>query len=69
MGAVHKHLLERIAKMERVMGCLLDHYLSDYEMNDGEKIAGMRDALCAEAERLVPNWRERRDEWRPKRSP
>ena len=67
MGAVHNHLLERIAELERVMGCLLDHYLSDYEQNDGEAHAGMRDALCTEAEALVPNWRERRDEWQPKR--
>lgn len=67
MGAVHTHLLERITKLERVLACLLDHTLSDYDQNDGEPLDGIRDALCAEAERLVPNWRERRDEWKPER--
>jgi hypothetical protein len=68
VGAVHKHLLERCEKLERVMACLLDHYLSEYDQNDGHEFAGIRDALCAEAERLVPNWRERRDEWRPSKN-
>ncbi len=68
MGAVHKHLLERIETLERVMACLLDHYLSEYEQNDGEPLEGIRDALCTEAETLVPNWRERRDEWKPSKN-
>lgn len=57
----------RIEALERVASCLLDHYLSDYGQNDGEPAAGRRDALCAEAEALVPNWRQRRDEWKPER--
>ena len=52
---------------ERVLGCLLDHYLSDYDQNDGQEHAGIRDRLGKEAETLVPNWRQRRDEWTPKR--
>lgn len=34
-------------------------------MNDDDPLANQRDALSKEAETLVPNWRERRDEWNP----
>ena len=56
---------DRIEKLERVMSCLLDHTLNCYEQNDGQEFSGMRDALCTEAEALVPNWRERMREWEP----
>lgn len=54
------------AALERVAACLLDHYLTDYGMNDDEPLAGQRDALSAEAEKLMPNWRASRDEWKPR---
>ena len=47
----------RIEKIERIASCLLDHYLNCYD--------GNKDALCIEAERLIPNWRERISEWKP----
>jgi hypothetical protein len=52
-----------------IMACLLDHYLSEYEQNDGQKLEGRRDAISTEAEQLVPNWRELRDDWSPLRKP
>jgi hypothetical protein len=48
----------RIAAMEAVMACLLDHYLAAYD--------GCHDALATEAAELVPNWRTLRNEWQPK---
>jgi hypothetical protein len=49
---------KRMAAMEKVLACLLDHYLVAYY--------GSRDALAMEAEELVPNWKALSDEWRPK---
>ena len=49
----------RTAELERVTACLLDHYLNCCE--------GNRDALALDAERLLPNWRERMSEWEPTR--
>lgn len=59
-------LVDHVVATERVLACLLDHYLSEYEQNDGERLEGLKDSLCAEAVSLVPNWRTRRDEWKPK---
>jgi hypothetical protein len=44
--------------MDKVMACLLDHYLAAYD--------GCHDALATEAAELVPNWRTLRNEWQPK---
>ena len=58
-------LEEQIEAMERVLGCLLDHYLTCYRQNDGEENFHLRDQLGQAAEELVPEWRKRRDEWKP----
>ncbi len=68
-GAVYKAQQRRISDLECVLSVLFDHYLSAYDQNDGDAEAGIRDALGTEIEFLVPNWRERRDEWQPKRAP
>ena len=57
---------QRIAALERIAGCLLDHYLTARRQNDGQDNFHVRDSLGQAAEELVPNWRQRRDEWRAK---
>ena len=67
--SLHDAVGAELAKIERVFAILFDHYLSAYEQNDGEANAGIRDALGMEAEELVPHWRPRRDEWKPRHFP
>ncbi len=49
----------RIGELEGVVSVLLGVYLSA-DMFDGNK-----DALAHEAERLVPNWKQRAKDWQP----
>ena len=51
------HELE-FKRMKLVFACLLDAYLSHVSH-------GVKDTLAQEAEELVPDWREKRNEWRP----
>lgn len=48
---------KRIARLEGVVSCLLDSYLST------DSFDGNKDALALEAERLVPDWQKRAEEW------
>ncbi len=52
------HELE-VKRMKLVLACLLDAYLSHVSH-------GVKDILAQEAEDLVPDWREKRNEWRPR---
>lgn len=48
---------KQIEELKGVLACLLDHYLGCYEMT--------YDKLALEGERLVPDWRDRMNEWKP----
>lgn len=48
----------RIAELETVMACLLDHYLGTYD--------GSFDELARQAAELVPEWKRHAQTWQPK---
>ncbi len=58
LGEQFEQMSDHVTALERVTACLLDHYLGCYD--------GNKDALCLEAEALIPHWRERMEEWTPK---
>lgn len=54
-----------LGAVERGRG-LLDLYLTVRRQNDGMENFHLRGHGVAEAEELLPDWRQRRDEWRAK---
>lgn len=62
-------VLDHVTDLERMVGCLLDHYMTSRGQNDGQESFHTRDQVSEAAEALVPSWRQRRDEWKPKRTP